>query len=1260
MKLLRFFVIHSLRDMWRNRSRTAFALLCVAAGVSAIVALRSLAFMIGDELTTNLAQLNRGDIRLYATRDLPQIAEMSSRNAPVFSPEGEQAIRAWARQEGVDIMEGRQSVAQLRRISAGQSRATSVPILTLFVEPDRYPFYDTISLSAPDTLPLSSAFPPHESTAEAVGSLLAPKLAALGSLAADPWFTPFQSLGTYTAHLLAHPRPIVISSNLMRTSELDLHVGDIVRVGASDMLYRVAGVVPAESELALTNPETMLLDYVYLPMSDLPVLGEPPLPDQIFVKVPLGQSIESTESNLIKTLYASFDLKDVDLNKDLRRTSVPQLEKDNKEVADVIDKMILVMGLSSLLIGGIGIINTMLVVVSRRTLEIAVLKTLGLKGYRITVLFLVEAILMGLIGSLIGAGVGVVLSYAIKQVGEDALNFGLVWRVYPAAIFSGILLGMVITMLFGFLPTLIAGQVRPAIVLRPNEAQMPAAGLLQILFTLIVMILVLGLMVNSIAEGSLDFGPLYMLVGAGALLGLFSGVILSNTRLGKPLPDYYQFQLSRRFEHADERLMTAVGSLAVWSRRDEFVAQRGRRTVTGFVRGLRQFLLLYGALAIGALLASLAILVLAEMWKPAGFGDVKPSDDIVHAISRGEWGWVSFWLGLTLAVGLPIRVYARKFGGMIGLASLGTTFGGLLGLLGGLTLSGLLSQTGIWPFMERISTGIVLTEGALAVLAAVFVGYWLLVWLVSKMGATGLMGVVSLTLLVLMGVIAFAITSLGAVALLGLILLAILFWIGQRFKVAQRVLPQIQVQPNGASEMAKLTVQSTSVVMLSVAGLAGGFALVHVVHAGRWMVVLPGLLIFLALWRVLRRRYRVDGRLILREMAGRRGRIASTLLGLSVGITGLSVISLTASSVTQLFRLQMQQNAEGNLLVIAQQLDQRDRIQETLKTLPGVESYAQYTVYNGVLMEINGEPVKNPHAQHGGMGPGDGEQEPGIRFGIAERSDINSMPDYQMDKGHSLQPSDVGKPRVLVRNTVFMKQLGVDVGDRLLFVFENGPGDGDDVSLIMNVVGLVSPQSERSAFGDQILVPPGAIPAKVQVETIVTIAQVDESSDVYMENALVAMADIPGTFALELSALTQLLQNLIDQLKAIPTLVAWLALMAGTAIIANTVALATQERRREIGVMKAVGLKGWRVLMMLMIENGLIGLIAGCIGNGVGIIITVIMVVTAQSPDELRQILDWSTMGWLMLLSVGVSMGAAALSAWSAAAEKPMNVLRYE
>ncbi len=51
-----------------------------------------------------------------------------------------------------------------------------------------------------------------------------------------------------------------------------------------------------------------------------------------------------------------------------------------------------------------------------------------------------------------------------------------------------------------------------------------------------------------------------MIIGGGALVGLFAGVIVANTRLGQPIPDYYVFRLPRRYE----RLENWITGMALW------------------------------------------------------------------------------------------------------------------------------------------------------------------------------------------------------------------------------------------------------------------------------------------------------------------------------------------------------------------------------------------------------------------------------------------------------------------------------------------------------------------------------------------------------------------------------------------------------------------------------------------------------------------------------------------------------------------------
>src|SRR5262245_45322644 len=63
---LKFYFWHSLNDLRVNGQRTLFALLCIAAGVAAIVSLQTLGVMIDDTLSGSLRETNRGDIQLFA------------------------------------------------------------------------------------------------------------------------------------------------------------------------------------------------------------------------------------------------------------------------------------------------------------------------------------------------------------------------------------------------------------------------------------------------------------------------------------------------------------------------------------------------------------------------------------------------------------------------------------------------------------------------------------------------------------------------------------------------------------------------------------------------------------------------------------------------------------------------------------------------------------------------------------------------------------------------------------------------------------------------------------------------------------------------------------------------------------------------------------------------------------------------------------------------------------------------------------------
>src|SRR5258707_13928586 len=77
---LRFSFGYALRNIIRDRQRTAFALLSIAAGVATVVALRMLGLMLTDALTSNAQGIMRADVTVTVTNNGPRIRILQSDN----------------------------------------------------------------------------------------------------------------------------------------------------------------------------------------------------------------------------------------------------------------------------------------------------------------------------------------------------------------------------------------------------------------------------------------------------------------------------------------------------------------------------------------------------------------------------------------------------------------------------------------------------------------------------------------------------------------------------------------------------------------------------------------------------------------------------------------------------------------------------------------------------------------------------------------------------------------------------------------------------------------------------------------------------------------------------------------------------------------------------------------------------------------------------------------------------------------------------
>jgi putative ABC transport system permease protein len=129
-------------------------------------------------------------------------------------------------------------------------------------------------------------------------------------------------------------------------------------------------------------------------------------------------------------------------------------------VSDVLTLLLAGIASISLLVGGIGIMNIMLVSVRERTREIGIRKAIGARGRDILSQFLVEALALSLAGGAIGIGLGVAVSLGIGMYA----GWGFVFN--PATVVVAVLFSLLIGVVFGVWPASQAARLDPVVALR--------------------------------------------------------------------------------------------------------------------------------------------------------------------------------------------------------------------------------------------------------------------------------------------------------------------------------------------------------------------------------------------------------------------------------------------------------------------------------------------------------------------------------------------------------------------------------------------------------------------------------------------------------------------------------------------------------------------------------------------------------------------------------------------------------------------------
>ncbi|HEX6535293.1 MAG TPA: FtsX-like permease family protein [Gemmatimonadaceae bacterium] len=324
--------------------------------------------------------------------------------------------------------------------------------------------------------------------------------------------------------LLQRGRNALVDQSLL--TELDAHVGDSLALG--DARFAIIGVlrnVPGDVGIA-----SALGPRVYIPLRDVAATGLLRFGSRAEYEALLRLPGSASPSGVAATLRNRVAPARI------RARTVQDTERNLTEGVQQLDRFLGVVGLVALLLGGIGVASAIHAYLEEKTDTVAVLRCLGATARQVLAIYLLEAGALGLVGAIAGAALGVALQYAMPHVLGDFIPVTVAPRAEPAAIFSGLAVGLWVAVLFALLPLLRVRRISPLQALRRDALASPARRLLLDAPRLAASLaLAASVVAIAIARAGSTVRGLAMSLGIGVALLLLWGSALLVSRAARRL-----------------------------------------------------------------------------------------------------------------------------------------------------------------------------------------------------------------------------------------------------------------------------------------------------------------------------------------------------------------------------------------------------------------------------------------------------------------------------------------------------------------------------------------------------------------------------------------------------------------------------------------------------------------------------------------------------------------------------------------------------
>lgn len=238
--------------------------------------------------------------------------------------------------------------------------------------------------------------------------------------------------------------------------QFNAHVGDSIKIGNS--LFLITGILnraPGQSGVVAGIAPVVYIPMQYLEQTGLLKIGS---------RINYNFYYKFTKPVNINRLTKKLDPM---LDKAGMRYETIESRKENtgRNFGDL-SRFLSLVGFVALLLGCVGVASAVHIYVREKIASIAIMRCLGVKASEAFLIYLIQIVGIGLIGSVTGAALGTAIQHLLPLIFKDFLPFTISVQISWMAIGQGILLGVIISILFALLPLISVRNISPLNTLR--------------------------------------------------------------------------------------------------------------------------------------------------------------------------------------------------------------------------------------------------------------------------------------------------------------------------------------------------------------------------------------------------------------------------------------------------------------------------------------------------------------------------------------------------------------------------------------------------------------------------------------------------------------------------------------------------------------------------------------------------------------------------------------------------------------------------